>query len=470
MVRIATFNASLNRAAAGALLRDLSTPDDAQVRAVAEIIQRVRPDILLLQEFDYDAAGASLAAFQANYLGRSQNGQPPIHYEYTFFTASNTGIPSGFDLDDDGQVGGRWRCAGLRRIPGPVRDGAAVTISHRPTPGLAPSASSCGAICRRPCCPTIRGRPPRPTGIQPQELAVLPLSSKNHWDVPVRIGKRTLHLLISHPTPPAFDGPEDRNGKRNHDEIHFWRDYLTTGSNAYIRDDRGRYGGFRGGDFLVMGDLNSDPVDGASVKDAIQSLLTHPWINSTVIPASAGAVEASAQQGGVNATQGAASAPRHRGLQRSLGRQPASRLSAAAKITAGLRQRSVLAAARACSGLAGVGPTAAELGSPAASGWISLQAQLDAHRTMIRQPAIPGVGIIEHHAHEGFLRHALRQLASQQDGVDVFAVFAVAGAGDEFFAAGDVGEFRGRRLAVVELGVEIERAALRITRRTLLER
>ena len=83
MVRVATFNASLNRAAAGALLRDLSTPDDAQVRAVAEIIQRVRPDILLLQEFDYDAAGASLAAFQANYLDRSQNGQPPIHYEFS---------------------------------------------------------------------------------------------------------------------------------------------------------------------------------------------------------------------------------------------------------------------------------------------------------------------------------------------------------------------------------------------------
>ena len=61
---------------------------------------------------------------------------------------------------------------------------------------------------------------------------MLPLSSKNHWDVPVRIGKRTLHLLISHPTPPAFDGPEDRNGKRNHDEIRFWRDYLTAGANG----------------------------------------------------------------------------------------------------------------------------------------------------------------------------------------------------------------------------------------------
>ena len=60
----------------------------------------------------------------------------------------------------------------------------------------------------------------------PDELAVLPLSSKSHWDVPVRIGSTTLHLLASHPTPPAFDGPEDRNGRRNHDEIRFWSDYL----------------------------------------------------------------------------------------------------------------------------------------------------------------------------------------------------------------------------------------------------
>ena len=58
-----------------------------------------------------------------------------------------------------------------------------------------------------------------------------------------------------------------------------------------------------------MGDLNSDPVDGASLKDAIQGLLTHPWINAAVIPASAGAAEASALQGGVNASQRAD--PRH---------------------------------------------------------------------------------------------------------------------------------------------------------------
>ena len=43
--RFSTFNASLNRFTEGELVADLSTPDDAQAAAVAEIIQRVRPDV-----------------------------------------------------------------------------------------------------------------------------------------------------------------------------------------------------------------------------------------------------------------------------------------------------------------------------------------------------------------------------------------------------------------------------------------
>lgn len=51
-VRFATFNASLNRGTQGALVTDLSTPDNAQAQNVAETIQRVNPDILLINEFD----------------------------------------------------------------------------------------------------------------------------------------------------------------------------------------------------------------------------------------------------------------------------------------------------------------------------------------------------------------------------------------------------------------------------------
>ncbi|HSO01504.1 MAG TPA: hypothetical protein VLS46_03160, partial [Gaiellaceae bacterium] len=56
-VRFATFNASLNRSSAGQLVTHLSTPANTQARNAAETIQRVRPDVVLINEFDYDAAG-----------------------------------------------------------------------------------------------------------------------------------------------------------------------------------------------------------------------------------------------------------------------------------------------------------------------------------------------------------------------------------------------------------------------------
>src|SRR4051794_26635781 len=77
-IRFATFNASLNRDKAGGLIQDLSTPDNAQASNVAEIIQRVRPDVLFLNEFDYDAKGQAVALFQANYLGVGHHGAEPI--------------------------------------------------------------------------------------------------------------------------------------------------------------------------------------------------------------------------------------------------------------------------------------------------------------------------------------------------------------------------------------------------------
>jgi endonuclease/exonuclease/phosphatase family metal-dependent hydrolase len=303
LVRVATFNCSLNRSTQGELLRDLSTPDNAQARAVAEIVQRVRPDILLLQEFDYDAAGASLAAFQTNYLGRSQNGQQPIHYPYHFFTESNTGIPSGFDLDNSGALGGGGDALGFGEFPGQY---AMMLLSRYPID--AASARTFRKFLWRDMPGAmfpddLKTAAPR-DWYSPEELAVLPLSSKSHWDVSVRVGEHRLHLLISHPTPPAFDGAEDRNGLRNHDEVRFWSDYLTPGKGGYIRDDQERKGGFTGKDaFVIMGDLNSDPVDGGSLHDAIQSLIDNPRVDATHMPSSQGAVQASAVQGDVNTTQ-----------------------------------------------------------------------------------------------------------------------------------------------------------------------
>src|SRR5687767_15958724 len=117
-VRFATFNASLNRNFAGQLVSDLSTPNNAQAKTVAEIIQRTRPDVLLINEFDFVENGVAAQLFQDNYLSVSQNGAEPIEYGYFFVAPSNTGIPSGFDLNNNGSVGGPDDAFGFGFFPG----------------------------------------------------------------------------------------------------------------------------------------------------------------------------------------------------------------------------------------------------------------------------------------------------------------------------------------------------------------
>ncbi len=299
-VRFSTFNASLNRNVEGQLVSDLSTPANQQARNVAETIQRVDPDVVLINEFDYAPAAVDL--FRDNYLEVGQNGADPVKYPYAFIAPSNTGVPSGFDLNNNGVVSGGDDAFGFGLFPGqfgmvvyskyPILDGLARTFQHflwKDMPGaMLPDDPATAAPA---------------DWYSPEEQAVFRLSSKSHWDLPIRIGKEVVHFLVSHPTPPTFDGAEDRNGTRNHDEIRFWADYVADRKrSSYIYDDEGRYGGLKPGSrFVIAGDQNADPFDGDSVDDAIVQLLDHPRIN-TSNPRSAGGPEASALQGGANTT------------------------------------------------------------------------------------------------------------------------------------------------------------------------
>jgi len=119
--RVATFNCSLHRNNAGQLITDLSTPNNAQAATVAEIMQRVAPDVVLLNEFDYDNTNSAATLFQQNYLSVSHNGTSPIEYPYVFVASSNTGIPSGFDLNNNGSSGFPVGDAAAFRSPGSVR-------------------------------------------------------------------------------------------------------------------------------------------------------------------------------------------------------------------------------------------------------------------------------------------------------------------------------------------------------------
>jgi hypothetical protein len=301
-LRFATFNSSLNRNFDGELVQVLSTPNDPQIRNVAEIIQRVRPDVLLLNEFDFVPDGEAVRLFQSNYLSVSQNGAPPIHFDYSFVAPSNTGTPSGKDLDNNGVVDttpgdGTYGndSFGFGEYPG--RFGMAV-LSRKPIDDRHVRTFQTFRWSDMP-----GNLLPTPF-YSPDEAAILRLSSKSHWDVPIEVSRHeTVHFLVSHPTPPVFDGPEDRNGRRNFDEIRFWADYVAWPFRGrYIYDDEGRRGGLRGKRFVIAGDQNSDPLDGDSVPGAIQQLLEHPRVNAGNTPTSPGGPEQAALQGRANAT------------------------------------------------------------------------------------------------------------------------------------------------------------------------
>lgn len=295
-VRVALFN-----------IRELSTDKimavdedgvgtDPQARAAAEILRRVRADVIVLNEIDHDydalAGGADLALnarrFADHYLA---TGSDPIEYEHAWAAPSNTGILSGLDLDGDGHVAtdvdrgqrrhgndawgygeypGQYSMAVLSRFP-IDEDGVRSfrELLWRDMPGNR-----------------------MPTDFYPPEVAAgLRLSSKSHQDVPLLVDGRRLHLFVSHPTPPGFDGPEDRNGRRNWDEIRLWVEYIDEAD--WLVDDRGRAGGYGLEEpFVIAGDLNAFPEDTEVVYDgitAIGQLLRHPRIQDPEVLVSEGA-------------------------------------------------------------------------------------------------------------------------------------------------------------------------------------
>ncbi len=313
-IRIAQFNASLNRNNEGDLVNDLSTPNNPQAQTVAEIIQRVNPDVLLVNEFDFVADGSAAELFRDNYLAVSQNGVPPVNYPFIYLAPSNTGVASGVDLDNNGVVGttpGTFDYAndafGFGFFPGQF---AQVIYSKFPID--LPNVRTFQLFLWKDMPNSLLLDDPTDnplTDFYSQEaIDIFRLSSKSHWDIPININGQIVHILASHPTPPVFDGPEDRNGKRNFDEIRFWRDYVTPGLGDYIYDDVEGPGNPSGGlapgaKFVIMGDQNSDPNDGDSFPGAADQILGSPLTNTSLTPSSLGGIDAAARQGGANLGQ-----------------------------------------------------------------------------------------------------------------------------------------------------------------------
>ncbi|MCA9260907.1 MAG: endonuclease/exonuclease/phosphatase family protein, partial [Planctomycetales bacterium] len=315
-LRVATFNVSLYGNHAGELTARLESGEDEQAKRLAAIIQIVDPDVLLLNEIDYDADQRAVELFNQRYLAQPQSidgvvNPRGIHFRYRFAAPCNTGIPSGFDLNRDGRVGGEVGsddyaadCWGYGRYPGQygmaILSKLPIDVDKSRTFRQFRWIDMDGAAL-----PDFASSTSPDDWYEAEALERFPLSSKSHWDVVIRTPLGELHVLASHPTPPVFDGPEDRNGLRNSDEIRFWRDYVswTADKPAYHRDDGGLQGALApDASFVILGDLNADPVDGDSTS-AIADLLDCERVDASQAPASRGGAEQGQRQAGANAVQ-----------------------------------------------------------------------------------------------------------------------------------------------------------------------
>lgn len=230
------------------MLRDIQRETE-QVLFVAETIRQTGPDILILQGFDYDARNTALNAF------RDLLDQAGVALPHAYAPQSNTGIPTGFDIDGDGQKNAPRDAQGYGRFPGQA--GLAV-LSRYP---IAKDAI-------RSFSDTL-WRNANPSGelsklIPEQAIPLQRLSSVAHAAIPIDISGGRLWVLTHHATPPVFDGPEDRNGYRNADENRFWLDKLASG--------------FPEEPFVLAGQMNLDPSRGEGHHQVLLDILNAPYV------------------------------------------------------------------------------------------------------------------------------------------------------------------------------------------------
>ncbi|MEI4233041.1 endonuclease/exonuclease/phosphatase family protein [Roseovarius sp. D22-M7] len=254
-LRIATWNVGLDRTGPGILLRDILRDEDPQIAAISRVLARTDPDIVVLQKVDYDLDLHALRALR----DRLAEGGP--RYDHIFARRPNSGMPTGLDMDGDGRRGNERDAQGYGAFSGQA--GMAI-LSRYPIEAEAVQDFSTllwrdlpGALL-----PTHEGGTPFPSA---EAQDIQRLSYTGHWVVPILLPSGPLHLMAFHAGPPVFDGPEDANGRRNHDEIRFWQLYLD-GAFGPAPDTR----------FVVMGDANLDPARGDGRRAAIRALLTDP--------------------------------------------------------------------------------------------------------------------------------------------------------------------------------------------------
>ena len=237
-------------------MRDLER-DDAQIASAITVIAHAAPDVLVLTDFDFDHDAVALDAF------RRKLSRAGLALAHQFAGPTNSGLATGEDMDGNGRLGEARDAQGYGRFAG---DGGIAIISRWP---IGPVADFTTLLWRDLPGATL---PPMTDAVRDIQR----LSSTAHWIVPVKAPGGQIDLLVFDATPPVFDGPEDRNGLRNRDELRLWQLVLD-----------GHFGP-PPDNFVFAGNANLDPADGEGLREAMATFLRDPRLTDPQ-PSSSGA-------------------------------------------------------------------------------------------------------------------------------------------------------------------------------------
>ncbi|WP_406645924.1 endonuclease/exonuclease/phosphatase family protein [Aliisedimentitalea scapharcae] len=272
-LRLATFNTELSRKGPGLLLRAIQRGDDPAVRAVIQVIARNNPDILVLQGVDWDHENRAVRALV------KQLAKIGVDYPHMFSAQPNAGLATNLDLNGDGRLGGPEDAQGFGAFTG--QSGMAILSRHPiKTAQIVDYSATLWLDLPGAIPPTHPDGNPFPSA-EAMERQRLP--SVAIWAVPVtRADGSDLTVLAFQAGPPVFDGPEDRNGRRNHDELQLLRQIV-----------RREFGPALTGDIVLAGGANLDPCDSDGRTQAIVDLLAETRLQDPA-PRSSGAAAATA--------------------------------------------------------------------------------------------------------------------------------------------------------------------------------
>ena len=289
-LRFATFNTSLNRPKQGQLIDELKMGKSIAAQRIAEVVSHVNPDVLLLQEVDQSSDQQTLEVLYQKYL-RPQLSSGHQGFPYRHHFSSNTGLTTPYDLDRNGKLNGPGDAQGFGFHPGQY---AFALLSKVPFEKSQLRSFQTMLWKDFPGHHLDDIRTSTEPWYSDEVRRILRLSSKNHIAVPLQYKQQTVWILAAHPTPPVFDGAEDRNGWRNFDEIGLIKSLVVGQS---LRSDQGQMFQIPTNDsFVVLGDLNADPSRGDGQTGAIQQLLDSSRVHQRtargdLVPSSNSAVD-----------------------------------------------------------------------------------------------------------------------------------------------------------------------------------